>query len=69
MEELANEYERKLIIYKVDTDAEQQLVGMFGIQSIPSILFIPKDGQPQMTTGALPKASFVKIIEDVLKVQ
>ena len=69
MEELANEYDGKVLIYKVDTDAQHQLAGMFGIRSIPSILFIPKDGQPQMTTGALPKASFVKIIEDVLKVQ
>jgi len=69
MEELANEYNGKVIIYKVDTDAEQQLAGMFGIQSIPSILFIPVGEQPQMAMGALPKESFVKIIEDVLKVK
>ncbi|MDP8314813.1 MAG: thiol reductase thioredoxin, partial [Candidatus Celaenobacter antarcticus] len=45
------------------------LAGMFGIQSIPSILFIPVGEQPQMAMGALPKESFVKIIEDVLKVK
>ncbi|MCD6329209.1 MAG: thioredoxin [Candidatus Cloacimonetes bacterium] len=68
MKELANEYDGKVLIYKVDTDAERELAGMFGIQSIPSILFIPVGEQPQMVTGALPKESFVKIIEDVLKV-
>ena len=68
MKELANEYDGKVLIYKVDTDAERQLAGMFRIESIPSILFIPVGEQPQMVTGALPKESFVKIIEDVLKV-
>ena len=69
MVELANEYDGKVLIYKVDTDAERQLAGMFWIESIPSILFIPVGEQPQMVTGALPKESFVKIIEEVLKVQ
>jgi len=68
MKELAQEYDGRVLIYKVDTDAEQELAGMFGIQSIPSILFIPVGEQPQMATGALPKESFVKIIQDVLKV-
>jgi hypothetical protein len=39
---------------------------VFGIRSIPSILFIPKDGQPQMVQGALPKAQFKELIEKVL---
>jgi len=68
MKELAQEYDGRVLIYKVDTDAEQELAGMFGIESIPSILFIPVGEQPQMVTGALPKESFVKIIQDVLKV-
>ena len=69
MEELAKEYDGKVKIYKIDTDKEKQLAGMFGIRSIPSILFIPKEGQPQMATGALPKENFVQIIEEVLKVK
>ncbi|NQV17474.1 MAG: thioredoxin [Armatimonadetes bacterium] len=69
MEELAKEYDGKVKIYKIDTEVERELVGMFGIKSIPSILFIPKEGQPQMTTGALPKENFVQIIEEVLKVK
>jgi thioredoxin 1 len=68
LEELAREYEGKVNIYKVNTENEQELAGAFGIRSIPSLLFIPLDEQPQMAAGALPKDAFVKIIEDVLKV-
>jgi thioredoxin len=66
LEELSKEYEGKVNIYKVDTEAEQELAGAFGIRSIPSILFCPVDGQPQMAQGALPKNSFVQAIDDVL---
>jgi len=69
LEELSKEYDGKLNIYKVDTEAEQELAGMFGIRSIPSILFVPADGAPQMAMGALPKNSFEKAIHDVLKVE
>jgi len=68
MEELAIEYDGKVKIYKIDTEDQKQLAGIFGIRSIPSILFIPKDGQPQMSTGALPKAEFEKMIKEILKV-
>lgn len=69
MEELAQEYEGKVKFYKIDTEVERELAVMFGIRSIPSILFIPMEGQPQMTTGALPKENFVQMIEEVLKVK
>jgi thioredoxin len=69
LEELAGEYEGKLNIYKVDTEEQRELSAMFGIQSIPSILFIPTDGQPQMAAGALPKDTFKKAFADVLKVE
>ncbi len=68
LEELSKDYEGKLNIYKVDTEAERELSGMFGIQSIPSLLFIPSDGQPQMAQGALPKETLQKAFADVLKV-
>ena len=55
LEELSREYDGKINVYKVDTDKEQELAAMFGIRSIPSILFVPKEGQPQMAMGALPK--------------
>lgn len=66
LEELSKEYKGKINIYKVDTEAEQDLAGAFGIRSIPSMLFCPKDGQPQMSQGALPKESLKKMIDDVL---
>jgi thioredoxin len=68
LEQLSKEYEGKINIYKVDTEDQQELAGMFGIQSIPSILFCPVEGQPQMAMGALPKTSFESAISDVLKV-
>ena len=69
LEELSTEYEGKLDIFKVNTEEQQELAAAFGIRSIPSLLFIPKEGQPQMAMGALPKENFKKIIEDVLKVK
>jgi len=66
LEELAKEYADKIYIYKVDTEKEQELAGLFQIQSIPSILFIPMKGQPQMAMGALPKGDLKKAIEEVL---
>lgn len=68
LEELSKEYEGKVDIYKVDTEKERELSAIFGIRSIPSILFVPKDSQPQMAAGALPKSAFEKAIEDVLGV-
>ena len=69
LEELSEEYGEKLDIYKIDTEAEQELAGIFGVRSIPSLLFIPKEGQPQMAAGALPKDTFEKAIKDVLGVE
>jgi len=66
LEELAEEYSDKIYIYKVDTDKEQELAGLFGIRSIPSILFIPMTGQPQMAQGALPKSELKKAIDEFL---
>lgn len=68
LEELSNEYEGKLIIYKVNTEKEEELSAVFGIQSIPTFLFIPADGQPMMQPGALPKNVFKQVIEEQLLV-
>ena len=68
LEELQKEYEGRIVIYKVNTEQAPDLAGLFGIASIPSILFIPVEGQPAMTMGAMPKNSFVKAIADILKI-
>ncbi len=66
LEELAAEYGDQIYIYKVDTEEEQELAAAFGIRSIPTLLFIPMDGEPQMAQGAMPKTSFKEAIEKVL---
>lgn len=67
LEELSNEYEGKVKIYKVDTEVEQELAAVFQIRSIPSMLFIPTSGkQPMMQAGALPKGALNDIIQKEL---
>ncbi len=69
LEKISKEYDGKLHIYKIDTDKEQELAGAFGIQSIPSLLFIPRKGEPQMARGALGREAFDKAITDILGVK
>ncbi len=66
LEELSEEYDEKLIIYKVDTEVEQELSAVFGIRSIPSLLFIPVDAQPMMQAGALPRHALKQVIDQEL---
>ena len=66
LEDLARKYSGKIIVYKVNTENEQEVASVFGIKSIPTILFVPKEGQPQAAMGALPKPTFEKVINDVL---
>ena len=66
LEELSKEFEGKINIYKVNTEVEQELAAAFGIRSIPSLLFCPKEGKPQMAMGALPKLAMTDAINEVL---
>ena len=66
LDELAGEYDGKIYIYKVDTEREQELASVFGIRSIPSLLFVPMAGKPQMAQGALPKEALKKAIDELL---
>ena len=68
LQELAQEYEDKLNIYRIDTDAQRELAAAFGIQGIPSLLFVPLNDKPQMATGALPKNAIKKAINEILRV-
>jgi thioredoxin len=69
LEQLSKEYDGRLNIYKINTEEERELAGAFGISSIPSILFIPLEGQPQMAAGAMPKQQLEKLFRDVLGVE
>ena len=69
LEELAKDFDGKIDVFKVNTEEEQELASAFGIKSIPSFLFVPSEGLPQMAMGALPKETFVKAFKDVLHVE
>ena len=66
LEELVEEYGDSIVIYKVDTDREREISAAFGIRSIPSLLFIPAEGKPQMVQGAMGKADFRNAIDKIL---
>ena len=66
LEQLSEEYEGKVEIFKIDTDQEAELSGLFGIQSIPTFLFIPVDGAPMLQRGAIPKNVFKQVIDEKL---
>jgi thioredoxin len=63
---LAAEYKGKLIVYKIDVDREKELARAFGIQSIPTYLFIPEKDNPRSSMGAMPRESFEKVIKEFL---
>ncbi len=66
LEQLSKEYEGKIDVFKIDTDKEQDLAMAFGIRSIPSLLFIPKEGKPQMSVGAMSKSGLENTIKKIL---
>lgn len=66
LEELAEQYQGQVDIYKIDTDKEEELSALFGIQSIPTFLFIPMQGSPMLQKGALPKNAFQQVIDQRL---
>ena len=66
MEKLAEEYDGKLLVYKVNTDQERGLSAAFQVKSIPMVLFIPLEGQPTMQVGALPEEGYRKVVEEQL---
>lgn len=66
MERIAKEYDGMLIVYKIDVDKEPKLSSTFGVRSIPTVLFIPKEGQPMKQVGALSEQQYKQIIENNL---
>ena len=66
LEELSKKYDGRLFIYKIDTDKENELSAIFGIQSIPTLLFIPMQGSPMLQKGAVPKNALIEVIEEKL---
>jgi thioredoxin len=70
MDDLADVYDGKVLVYKVNTDENRELATVFQVRSIPSILFAPIEGKPAMQPGALSKEDYIRIIDEfVLKVK
>jgi thioredoxin len=69
VEEIAKEYSGKIVVYKVDTEKEQKLTQKIGITALPTLLFIPVGGKPQVSMGVLPKESLVKAVNEILQVK
>ena len=67
-DQISKEYEGRVDVYKVNTDKEPEIAQAFGVSSIPTILFIPTEGQPQVSQGAMPKNSFVQAISDIFRI-
>ena len=66
VEEIANEYKDRIIVYKIDTDKERELFRFVGIETIPTFIFIPLEGKPAVARGAMPKEEFEKYINQFL---
>lgn len=66
LEEVAALYEGQVDIYKVNVDDEQELASLFQIRSVPTLLFIPMEGAPQIAQGALAKRQLTQAIDQVL---
>ena len=66
LEEIAAEYGGEIYVYKVNVDEEVELARAFGIRSIPTILFVPMEGTPQASLGAVPKNQLKKSVETLL---
>lgn len=67
LEELSEEYAGKVDIYKVDVDDERDLADIFGIRSVPTLIFVPMTGSPKRTMGALPKSQLKELLDAMLK--
>lgn len=66
LEKIAEKYDGRINIFKVDVDKEQELAALFGVRSIPSLLFIPMSEKPQMATGAMMQNDFERAIANIL---
>ena len=69
LEEISKDYDGKVDVYKINTEEQQELASMFGIRSIPAVLFVPIGEQPKMSIGALPKESFQQAISEIFSIE
>ena len=66
MEKLAEEYDGRLLVYKVNVSEEKELAAAFQVKSIPMVLFIPMQGMPYKQVGAMQEQGYREVIEEQL---
>ena len=66
MEEMSQKYCDQVVFYKADTERERELAYVFGINSIPQVLYIPVEGKPMLLKGLYPKDEIERIIDEFL---
>jgi thioredoxin len=66
LDKLASKYANEIIIYKVNVDKEKELAKEIGIHSIPTLIFVPKNGEPQIVIGGKSEEELDKYIQDIL---
>jgi thioredoxin 1 len=66
VEEIAKEYAGKIVVYKVNTDQERAVTQTLGISGLPTLVFIPVKGKPQLVVGFVSKENLEKGVNDVL---
>ena len=66
LEEVAAEYDNRIDVYKVDVEQEEELASLFSVRSIPTLVFIPLNGQIRVTQGAVGKPQLKEVIEKIL---
>lgn len=67
LEELSDAYAGKVDIYKVNIESEEELAAIFGVRSVPTLFFIPMEGNPQRALGALPKRQIEEILDKMIE--
>ena len=68
LEKIAKEYSGKVIVAKVDTDNHSEWANKFGVQGIPTMLFMADGKVVHQQVGALPEPMLRQILDQFLEV-
>lgn len=66
IEDLAQRYDGKAVVGKVNVDDEQELAMRFGVMSIPTVIFFKDGGEVARKVGVMPPEEFTKVLDENL---
>ena len=66
VEQIANEYEGKAVVGKLDVDANQQFAAQFGVRNIPTVLMFQNGELVGRQVGVAPKNAYTEAIDKLL---